>query len=258
MTAAECPSKVRSSVARGRVPQLQRLVPAARQHAGAVGRERHRVDPVRVPLEGAQQRARGRVPQLERLVLRCPTARGRRRARTPPTLTHSECPSKVRSSAPVAASHSLSVLSAAARQHAGAVGRERHRGDLARVPLEGAQQLPVAASHSFSVLSSLPDSTRAPSGENATELTAARVPLEGAQQRRPWPRPTASASCPSCPTARGAPSGENATELTLTECPSKVRSSAPVAASHSLTVLSVAARQHAGAVGRERNRVDPV
>ena len=46
VTAPECPSKVRSSCARRRVPQLQRLVPAARQHAGAVGRERNRGDSV--------------------------------------------------------------------------------------------------------------------------------------------------------------------------------------------------------------------
>jgi hypothetical protein len=34
------------------------------------------------------------------------------------------------------------------------------------------------------------------------------------------------------------PSGENATFQTTRECPSKVRGSAPLAASHSLTVLS--------------------
>ena len=163
-------------------------------------------------LEGADQLPARRLPQLERLVVAArehARAVGRERDRgTPP-----ECPSKVRISCPLAASHSLSVLSslpestrvpsgenatdltptgvplegadqlparrvpqlerlvAAAREHARAVGRERNRDDPIGVALEGADQPPARRVPQLERQSSLPESTRVPSGENATEST---------------------------------------------------------------------------------------
>ena len=128
-----------------------------------------------VPLEGADQLPARRVPQLERLVVAareqaCAVGRERHRGDPP------ACPSKVRISSPLAASHSLSVLSSlpesrrvpsgekatdstrlvcpsqgadqlaaggvpqlervvrAAREQARAVGRERNRADAAALP----------------------------------------------------------------------------------------------------------------------------
>src|SRR5262245_14528431 len=51
------------------VPQLDSLVHAAREQPTAVGRERDRVDVIRVSLEGAQQPPRGDIPQLKRAFL---------------------------------------------------------------------------------------------------------------------------------------------------------------------------------------------
>ena len=53
---------------RASIPQLERVVPAAREQARAVGRERNRVDLFEVPLEGAEQLSAGGAPQSLDLV----------------------------------------------------------------------------------------------------------------------------------------------------------------------------------------------
>ena len=68
MTASECPSKVRTRAPVAASHSFSVLSLAARQHAGAIGRERNRKDPVRMPLKGAHEGSGGRVPQLQRLV----------------------------------------------------------------------------------------------------------------------------------------------------------------------------------------------
>ena len=160
----------------GRVPQLQRLVVAAREHAGAVGRERNRSDRTGMPLEGADERAGGRVPQLRRLVLAAREHAVRRRPRTQPTRPSSECPSKVRMSAPVAASHSFSVLSTLPDSTRAPSGENATEATQSECPSKVRMSSPVAASQSFNVLSPLPESTCFPSGENATEHTASECP----------------------------------------------------------------------------------
>ena len=196
-----------------------------------------------MPLEGAQQRARGRVPQLQRLVLlpeSSARAIGRERHRRE-TATR-RCPRRCAAAAPVAASHSFSVLSPLPESSARAIGRERHRVDRSwNAPRRCAAAAPVAASHSFSVLSQLPESTRVPSGENATEPTHLRVPLEGAQQVPGRRVPQLERTVSSCPTAGACRRARTPPSRPSSECPSKVRSSAPVAASHSFSVSVPAA-----------------
>jgi hypothetical protein len=120
-----------------KAPDLDCSIKAARQHAGAVGRERDRPDYTEVAqtqgaVEGADQRSRGGVPQRD-----------------------AEAP---------------------ARQHAGAVGRQRHRSDRSGVALEDADERSRGGVPQLDGLSELPDSARAPSGENATELSILRAP----------------------------------------------------------------------------------
>ena len=87
-------------------------------------------------------------------------------------LTPPECPSKVRISCPLAASHSLSVLSELPESRRVPSGENATEVTASECPSKVRISRPLAASHSLSVLSSLPDSTRVPSGENATEVTS--------------------------------------------------------------------------------------
>src|SRR5262249_48221855 len=102
--------------------------------------------------------------------------------------------------------------------------------------------LPVAASQSFRfpllplfVACPLLDSTRVPSGENATALI--RYGFLKVRSRRPEARSQSVIALPS-PIKTRPLSGENPTELTISECPSNVRSKAPVAMSHNFSVES--------------------
>ena len=178
----------------GRVPQLERLVLAAREHARAVGRERHRIDsPAECPSKVRISCAGGRVPQLESS---CPAARqharavGRERHRADPPA----CPSKVRSSRPVAASHSLSVLSQLPESRRVPSGENATDTTEVGVPLEGAQiscaggRVPQLER----VLSPPPESTaRAVGRERHREDRHCECPSKGADQLARWPRPTA-------------------------------------------------------------------
>src|SRR6185295_5835430 len=91
---------------------------------------------------------------------------------------------------------------------------------------------PLEASHKLIVLA-LADSRRVPSGEIATDQTGERwlsvwitCPLAASHSFRVWSPP---------PDSKCVPSGENATDSTEPEVPAKVRSSWPLAASHSLS-----------------------
>src|SRR6476659_2211765 len=134
-----------------------------------------------MPLKGAQQGAAGRIPQLQR-----PVPAVARQHLSPVwgdrhELTTPECPSKVRSWAPLAASHSFSVLSTLPDSTCCPSGENAPDRTKLECPWKVCSRAPLAASHSLSVLSVLPDSTCRPSGENATEETARESPRKGAQ-----------------------------------------------------------------------------
>ena len=122
-------------------------------------------------LESLQQLTRGCVPELDGRVL----ASGEHVAPVGENAvrpTPCECPSKVRSRRPVAASQSFRVLSALPESTPAPIGREGDRGyPRPGVPRKSVSGRPVARSQSFRVLSALPESTPRPSGENATEET---------------------------------------------------------------------------------------
>ena len=99
------------------------------------------------------------------------------------------------------------------------------------------QSWPLLASHSFTVLSQLALATRCPSGENATPQTASECPVEGAEF-------LAAAGVPQlhglvlAGAGHPLPVGRERHAQDPAECPVRVRSSLPLLASHSFTVLS--------------------
>ena len=96
------------------------------------------------------------------------------------------CPLRVRTSWPVSASHTFTVLSEAGADEALAVGAEGHAVNHGRVSLEGEDLLaPSSASHTFTVLSSAPLAMRLPSGLKATPVTPPVCPLRERTSARP-------------------------------------------------------------------------
>jgi hypothetical protein len=96
--------------ATGHIPQLDRLVPGAGGQQPPVGAERHGSDPVPgVAGEGAHFSATGHLPQLDRLSAE-PEARSRPSGLNATDLTQSVWPERVRTSLPLATSHSLIVI----------------------------------------------------------------------------------------------------------------------------------------------------
>ena len=140
-------------LARGRVPHPHRAVPGAAGQAGAVGRPRHRRSPSWC---GPRARAAPRpwprpTPAPCRRRRRWPG--GCRRATTPPTSPQLVWPVRARSSSPVAASHTRTVLSPAplARR----VPSGDHATDATALvwPGRARSSSPVAASHTRTVSS---------------------------------------------------------------------------------------------------------
>ena len=165
-----------------------------------------------------------------------PAAIGRERNRSD---RRRNAPRRCGCSAPVAASHSFSVLSVAARQHAAAIGRERNRADPLECPSKVRMQRSRGRVPQLQRLVLAARQHAGAIGRERNRMDRSRSAPRRCAAGRPWPRPTASASCPRCPTARGLPSGENATEVThIRNAPRRCGCSAPVAASHSFSVLS--------------------
>ena len=106
-------------------------------------------------------------------------------------------------------------------------------------PLRERTSWPVAASHTFTVLSSLPLTMRLPSALNATLVTLADVSLEARGPPGRCPRPTPSPSVSQLPLTMRLPSAliRHAVDA-VAVCPLRVRTSWPVSASHTFTVLS--------------------
>ena len=114
-------------------------------------------------------------------------------------------------------------------------------------PLKVRTSTPVAASHSLAVPSSPPVSTYFPSGEKATlclerfistaDRTAVVCPLK-VRTSTPVAASHSFAVLSWLPVSTYFPSGEKATLSTQPVCPLKVRTSTPVAASHSFAVSS--------------------
>src|SRR5262245_144770 len=92
------------------VPQPDCLVTAAREQARAIRGEGDRRDRAGVPLQGARELPGGCVPQLKHVVITPESRRVPSREKVTDATTP-ECPSKVRISCPLAASHSFRVLS---------------------------------------------------------------------------------------------------------------------------------------------------
>src|SRR5262249_30790408 len=92
-------------------------------------------------------------------------------------LTEFNCSAMVRSTCPLAASHSLSVLlpPASTCRPSGENATDLTSSDL---PFRVLSCAPLATFQSLSVLSQLPESTSRPSGEKATELTQPECPAK--------------------------------------------------------------------------------
>jgi hypothetical protein len=224
------------------VPEANGSVQTARKQALSVGRERYLDETSGVSLEDADQLTARSIPKLECLV---PSSReqalpsGENAADQ--TIVSS---STVRSSSPLATSHSLSVLSSLAESRRVPSGENATERTPTVCPSKLRISWPLAVSQSLilSLVSSnmtfaLPETRHVPSGEKATDSTPSECP---SKVRMSWPL-TASQSLRVLswlPESRCVPSGENATELTLPVCPWKVRISWPLLTSHSLRVVS--------------------
>ena len=106
------------------------------------------------------------------------------------------CPLRVRTSAPLLASHTFAVLSqlpVTTREPSGLNDAEVTQ---LVCPLRVRTSAPLLASQTFAVLSQLPVTTREPSGLNDAEVTPVGVPLEGEDLGTTLRRPTPSPSCP--------------------------------------------------------------
>jgi hypothetical protein len=154
----------------GHLPQLDRVVIGAGGEELPVGAERHGIDPVGVAFEGAHFSSCGHLPELDRLVI---GAGGEEL----PVGAERHGPDqvgvalRVRTSCPVATSHSLIVPSPEPEARSRPSGLNAT--DLTQPvwPSRVRTSLPVATSHSLIVLSSEPEARSFPSGLNATELT---------------------------------------------------------------------------------------
>ena len=154
---------------------------ALRRQQPPVRGEGNDVDPAGVPFERAEQLAAGRVPQLDRVV---PAPAGQRAA---PRIkrdarNRAVCPSSERSSLPLVASHSLTVLSALPLASVRPCGSNATLETVFVCPSSERSSLPLVASHSLTVLSPLPLASVRPCGSNATLQTGSRVPIERAEQ----------------------------------------------------------------------------
>ena len=134
-----------------------------------------------VSFERAEQLAAWRLPQLHRVVItpagQHPALRIKRDAPD-----HVRCPSSVRSSLPLRASHSFTVLSPLPLASVRPCGSNATLLTLSWCPSSVRSSLPLRASQSFTVLSSLPLASVPPCGSNATLQTESCVPFERAQQ----------------------------------------------------------------------------
>ena len=169
-------------LARGRVPQPQRLVLRARDDALAVRRERDARDRALV----AAQRLADRLARWPRptAAASCPTSPRRCACRPARTRRSQTSPSWPRSGSPTG--------------------------------------WPVAASHSRSVLSTEPETMRLPSGENATLVTSSLVPAQRLADRLAGGRvPQPQRACRPEPETMRLPSGENATLETAVLVPAQ-------------------------------------
>src|SRR5215470_2935747 len=130
------------------------------------------------------------------------------------TASHqSHCLLRANTSCSVAASHSLTVLSAPPVASRFPSGEKATDMTLLECPLRVNSSCPVTVSHSLTVLSALPVASRFPSGEKATDMTLLECPLR------------VNSSCPvaafhslavpsKLPVASRFPSGEKATDRT--------------------------------------------
>ena len=96
---------------------------------------------------------------------------------------------------------------------------------------------PPDSSHTFSVLSEDAETTSRPSRLTATPETASSG-LRGCAVRARWPVPTPSASCHRKRRPQAARPALTATPYTHSAWPARVRSSRPLASSHTFSVLS--------------------
>src|SRR5437870_4704567 len=94
-----------------------------------------------------------------------------------------ECPSRLRRTFPVAASHSFSVSSKLPDSTRAPSGEKAAELTVLEWPSKVRRTFPVAGSHNSSDLSPPADSTRAPSGEKAAEVTR----LDSLKERRTCP-----------------------------------------------------------------------
>ena len=105
------------------------------------------------------------------------------------------------------------------------------------MPHEGAQLAPARRIPHLQRVST-PRDNGAPVGRERDSVHASLCPVR-VRSCAPTRRiPQLQQSCPRSPTTMVRPSGENATALTRLPCPVRVRSSRPLAASHSFIVLS--------------------
>ena len=110
INSARVPFQRAEQLAAGRLPQLHRVVTAPAGQRLARGVKRHAINRGPVPFEGAEQLAAGRLPQLHRVVL-APAGQRLARGVKRHAINRALCPSRVRSSLPLAGSHSFTVLS---------------------------------------------------------------------------------------------------------------------------------------------------
>jgi len=162
----EAPSKVLDQ--RPRPASTLTCGPAARQHAGAIGRRTHRPDAIGGPAKVRISHSRAASHSLIALFIRIQFPAARQHAcavgrRTPPNKTLQVPPSKVRISAPVAGVHSLMSCQSARE----ARGRHRARNATNRphgVPSKVRIKAPLRRPKNDR-LAELPDSKRAPSDQ---------------------------------------------------------------------------------------------
>ena len=151
----------------GRIPDLHGPIPAARGQPGPVGTEDDAVDSAGVPLEGEEFLAGLGVPHLHRPIVATALARRLPSGLKATLCDQAVCPLRERSSWPVCASHTFTVVTRAGQAFA-----VRAEGHAVATALEGEEFLAgLGIPHLHDLVCRSPLARRLPSGLKATLVT---------------------------------------------------------------------------------------